>query len=300
MPGRISRPGTFSPVSGQGFFLKGATMQKEKLPHSQQVLMLAVDEVFPDPYQPRQMFDKDSLDRIVASIAARGILQPIRVRWDDQRGCWVIISGEFRWRGTKLAGLTHLPCLPVDGELSESDLLADQIIENTVRNSLKPTELARAVAKLKALKGCNSQALAKELGISGGAITKAEALLSLPEEIQAMVDDGRLAESVGYEISRLPTAESQREVAQEVAATRLPRDAVSELVRGRVGKRNVAPKASRITCKLDGGISFTLSAGQPLTWDDFNFAMDRVRKEAKKLYEGGKAVTDLSRLLRVS
>ncbi len=264
------------------------------------VLMLPVDEVCPDPSQPRQMFDKDDLDRMTASIAARGILQPIRVRFDGQRASWVIISGECRWRAAKLAGLASVPCLPVEGELSETDLLADQIIENTVRNSLKPLELARALAKLKALKGCTSQVLAKELGISGGAITKAESLLSLPEEIRAMVDDGRVPESAGYEISRLPDEQGQRRLADSVAAGKLGRDGVAEAVRHQIGRKQVRPKAGRLSCKLDGGISVTVTSGEPLTWDDLLAALDHVRKQAKKLADDGKDVTALARLLRAS
>lgn len=264
------------------------------------LLMLAVDDICPDPSQPRQMFDKDDLDRMTASIAARGILQPIRVRWDDQRASWVIISGECRWRAAKLAGLDSVPCLPVDGELSETDLLADQIIENHVRNALKPLELARALAKLKALKGCTSQALARELGLSGGAITKAEALLSLPEEIQAMVDDGRVPESAGYEISRMPDEQGQRELAEAVAAGRMSRDHVAEAVRRRIGRKDVRPRAGRLSCKLDGGISVTVSSGDPLTWDGLLAALDQIRKQAKKLCDDGKDISALARLLRAS
>ena len=86
-----------------------------------------------------------------------------------------------------------MPCLPVEGELSETDMLADQIVENHCRHDLRPLDLARAMAKLKKLKGCTSQDLAAELGISGASVTRAEALLTLPEDVQAMVDDGRLA-----------------------------------------------------------------------------------------------------------
>lgn len=264
------------------------------------VLSVPVDEVCPDPSQPRQTFDKDDLERMTASVTARGVLQPIRVRWDGQRASWVIISGECRWRAAKLAGLATVPCLPVEGELSETDLLADQIIENTVRNSLKPMELARALAKLKALKGCTSQVLAKELGISGGSITKAEALLSLPEEIQAMVDDGRVPESAGYEISRMPDAQGQRELALSVAAKKLGRDGVADAVRQVIGKREVRPKAGRLSCKLDSGICLTVSSGQPLTWDELLTALDHVRRQAKKMCDDGKDVSALARLLRAS
>jgi ParB family transcriptional regulator, chromosome partitioning protein len=266
------------------------------------LLSIAVGELMPDPTQPRKSFLKDEIDRLAASIAARGVLQPLRVRVrpDDDRKCWWIVTGECRWRAAKQAGLTHVPCIEVEGELSEADTLADQVIENSVRNSLKTLELARALSKLKALKGCTSQQLAAELGISGASLSRSEALLSLPDDIQAMVDDGRVPESTAYEISRLPDVAAQRELAQAVAAKQMSRDQVAEAVRGRVGQKNVRPKSSRLPLRLEGGISVTVSAGQPLTWEEFNAAMDKIRKEAKRLYENGKDIAELARLLRAS
>ena len=268
--------------------------------HVLQVLMIALAEIVPDLSQVRKTFPTDEIERLAASIKARGLIQPIRVRRDEQRNCWVIVLGECRWRAAKLAGLTHIPCQVVEGEPEEADLLADQVIENTVRNSLRPLELARALAKLKSLRKCTSQDLAKELGISGGAITKCEALLTLPETIQALVDDGRVSESAAYEIARVGDPEGQHELAQAVAAGRLTRDQVAEMVRGRIGKRNVTPKAGRLSCKLGGGISVTVSSGEPLTFDALLTALDHLRRQAKKLCDDGKEVSALSRVVRAS
>src|SRR5438132_13943347 len=153
---------------------------------------------------------------MAASVAARGIQLPLRVLWDDERQCWRIVTGECRWRAARLAGLTQVPCLPVNGEVSETDILSDQIIENTVRNSLKPLELARALAKLKALKGCTSEQLAKDLGISGAEISRTASLLVLDESVQALVDAGAVAEGTAYLISRLPDEQDQRAMAAAV------------------------------------------------------------------------------------
>lgn len=262
---------------------------------------IGIDQLMPDPTQPRKAFLAEEIDRLAASIKARGVLTPLRVAFDEERQSWLIVTGESRWRAARVAGLSTLPCLVVHGQPDEADLLADRIVENACRRELQPLDLARALSKLKALKGgCTSQALAQELGLSGAAITRAEALLTLPEDIQAMVDDGRVPESAAYEISRLPDAASQRELAEAVAARRMNRDAVAEAVRGKLGRRNTTPKPSRLACRLEGGISLTLSSGQPLTWDELLSALDQVRKEAKKLCEGGKDVTALARALRAS
>jgi len=267
-----------------------------------QVLAVALDELIPDPSQPRKTFLDEEIQRLAASIAARGVLQPLRVIRDEQRDVWVILTGESRYRAAKLAGLLTVPCLPVSGELSEVEKLADRLTENDVRHDLQPMEAARALARLKALKGCNSKTLGEEYGFSAASITKAEALLSLPADLQEMVGSGpgRIAPASAYELSRLPDEQSQRELAHAVVAKHMARDAVADAVRSRVGKRYVAPKAGRLSCKLDGGISVTVTSGDPLTWDDLLAALDQIKKQAKKLCDDGKEVSALARLLRAS
>jgi ParB family transcriptional regulator, chromosome partitioning protein len=257
----------------------------------QALLDIGIDQLMPDPAQPRKSFLKEEVERLAASVKARGVLQPLRVQRDEERQCWRIVIGECRWRAARLAGLKSVPCLELDGEPDEVEVLADQVIENTVRNSLRPLELARSLAKLKALKACNSQTLAKEFGLSGAAITRAEALMTLPPDVQDMVDDGRLAESAAYEIHRLPEAEAQRGLALLAAGKKLSREQVQEAVRGTIGKRNVTPRGGRLSCRLDGGVSITVArAGQPLSKADLAAAIERLRKEMKKLEDAGEPV----------
>ncbi len=266
-----------------------------------QLLAIPLDELIPDPSQPRKTFLDEEIQRLASSIAARGVLQPLRVIRDEQRGVWLIVTGESRWKAARLAGLLTVPCLPV-AALSEVDRLADQLTENDVRHDLPPMEAARALTRLKALKGCNSKTLVEEYGFSGAAISKAEALLSLPADLQELVGSGpgQIAPASAYELSRLPDEQGQRKLAEDVIARNLSRDTVADLVRGRVGKRNVAPKAGRLSCKLDGGISVTVSSGEPLTWEDLLTALDHLKKQAKKLCDDGKEVSALARLLRAS
>ena len=254
-----------------------------------------INTLMPDPSQPRKSFLKEEIDRLAASIDARGLLQPLRVRWDDDRQMWRIVTGECRWRAARIAGLKEIPCISVDGEISETDLLADQIIENSVRNDLRPIELARALAKLKALRGCTAQQLAKELGLSGAAISRSEALLSLPDTIAAMLDEGRVPESAAYEISRLQDPQAQLGLAHAIAEGRVSRDQIAQQVQSRVGKRHVLPKAGRVSFKLESGVAITVTAGQPLSWDVLLPALDSLRRRAKKLSDDGQEVAALSR-----
>lgn len=262
---------------------------------SQVVLDIEVDKLMPDPTQPRRTFLKDAIDGLETSIRQHGVQSPLRVIADEARDCWLILTGESRWRAAKQAGLTHVPCLLVTGELSESERLADRLTENKIRNDLLPMEEAVGIARLKQLEGCSSKALATKFGFSPAQITRAEALLSLPESIQEMVDDGRVPESAGYELSRMPDEQSQLSLAQEIAAKRLTRDELAKAVRSRLGKRTVRPADSQLAFKLDG-VRITVTAAQSLTWDDFNKVFDRLRKEAKQAYDSGKEITALRSL----
>ena len=266
---------------------------------TQQLHDIELDKLMPDPAQPRKSFIREELDRLAASIKARGVLMPLRVLWDEERQCWRIITGESRWRAARIAGLTTVPCIAVEGNPDEEDILADQIVENSVRKGLRPIEEARAFAKLKALRRSSSKDLAEELGISNASITRVESLLSLPEDIQAMVDDGRIPESAAYELSRLPDEQGQRELALGVAAKRLNRDQVADVVRSKVGKKNVRPKASRISWKPERGPSITVAAQDAMSLDELIDSLAQLQRQAKRALDKGMDVVGFARSLRV-
>jgi hypothetical protein len=119
--------------------------------------------------------------------------------------------------------------------------------------------------------------------------------------VQAMVDDGRLAESAAYELSRLKDEDAIRALAHQIVASRLNRDQVIEAVRQTVGKKNVTPRTGRVAGKLDGvSFSFAYSAGE-LTPETLLKAIDQIRSKLKELQRGDhKDVSALTGLLRAS
>ena len=265
-----------------------------------QLLSVGVNDLRPDPTQPRKTFLKDEITRLAESIAARGVLTPLTIiKAKDGLG-WLICTGESRWRAAKLAGRDELPCIVIDGEPSEADLLADRVIENHVRCDLSAIDLARAIVRLKRLRGCTAQLLAKELGISGSELSKTESLLSLPDDIQALVDDGAVPVSIAYEISRLKGDEAaQRELAGEVVAGRMNRKAVADAVAAKLGGRLGKPKDSRFTCHIDG-VAVSLAAETSLELDTLVAVLRRLYQEATKLKKDGKTAVDLASLLKAS
>jgi ParB family chromosome partitioning protein len=214
---------------------------------------IPVERLTRDPSQPREIFDEAALQELVESIESLGMLQPIRVRWDEELGMYVIIAGERRLRAAKMAGLKSVPCVIQEGELTESQRLIEQLAENIIRADLQPVEQARAFRRLMNLNGWSARKLAREMHIADANVVRALALLELPEGVQTEVEVGRLAPSVAYEVSRLESPEEQAHLAERVVAEKLTRDQVADVVKARKQGRGAAsPAAGRAEFRLDG------------------------------------------------
>jgi ParB family chromosome partitioning protein len=207
-------------------------------------LTIEVSRLMPDPEQPRKEFDRDALEHLARSLKARGQLQPIRVRWAASRGGWIIVSGERRWRAASLAGLATLACVEVKGEPTPDEILEDQLVENCVREDLKPIEQARAFKALLERRGCSGRQLAESLNISHMAVTRALALLALPATVQDQVEQGALAPATAYEVSKAEPS-AQEELAREVVAGKLTREEAVEAVRRSAGRKGRGPAKGR-------------------------------------------------------
>ena len=147
---------------------------------TQQLVELGVEWLRPDPAQPRRTFEPDYIDRLAVSIAHRGVLQPLRVRPAEDDFYWIVL-GENRWRAARVAQLAKVPCIVMPGaDVSEIDVLCDQLTENELKASLRPLEFGRAIAKAKSMKRCTSLALAQELGLSSARIHQSREFINTP------------------------------------------------------------------------------------------------------------------------
>ena len=205
--------------------------QYQGITRPKEALTIPVDRIMPDPDQPRKEFDEGPLDDLAASLKARGQLQPIRVRWSQEADRWIIIAGERRYRAAVKAGLPTLLCVEAKGTMTADEVLEDQLIENCVREDLKPIEQARAFKTLVDLRGCSYRQLAEMLNISHMAVSRAMTLLELPEDVQDRVTAGELAPSVAVEVAKLEDPDEQREVAARVVTEGLNRAEAVEVVR---------------------------------------------------------------------
>jgi ParB family chromosome partitioning protein len=200
---------------------------------SKDVALIELDRIVRDPAQPREEFDPESLERLAESLKARGQLQPIRVRWDEGQGAYVIVCGERRWRAARLAGMASVSCVLVDGPLDASQLLAIQLVENALRDDLRPIEQARAYRQLMDRNGWSTRQVARELSVAQPQVVRALSLLNLPGEVQDQVEQGTLAPATAYEIGKLDDPDAQRAMAGQVVAAKLTRQEAVEAVRRR-------------------------------------------------------------------
>lgn len=204
---------------------------------SRDMALIPVAKIDRDPDQPRQEFDEEELARLAESLRIRGQLQPIRVRWDEGRGMYVILAGERRWRAARMAGLDKLSCVIHEGALAEDEKLAMQLVENALRTDLKPVEQARAYRRLMDAKGYSTRDLAAELHIAQTSVVRALSLLELPTDVQVRVEGGELAATVAAELSKIADPAVQAEVAEAVVAEGLTRTEVTELVQAVKARR---------------------------------------------------------------
>ena len=160
----------------------------------EELRVLPVAEVQPNPDQPRKRFDEDALAALAASLRERGVLQPVLVR-PRHGGGWELIAGERRWRAAQLAGLDEIPAIVRPDDDAASLELA--LIENMAREDLNPVEQARACAGLVEELGLTREDVGRRVGRSRVAVSNLLRLLDLPDEAIDLLETGALTEGHG-------------------------------------------------------------------------------------------------------
>jgi ParB family chromosome partitioning protein len=214
-------------------FPGGTDPRSQGVARIRDALSIDLSRLVPDPDQPRRDFEPTALADLAASIAERGVLQPLLVRWDGQGDRWVVLAGERRYRASIMAGLSSVPCIEFKGELDAAGRLEIQMIENALRVDLLPMEQARAYRALLDQRGWSYRELAARLHVGLASVSRTLALLDLPDDVQHQVDAGTLAPRTAYELSRAEDADTIRELAAEVTTAGLSRDETVKAVRSR-------------------------------------------------------------------
>lgn len=231
-----------------------------------QVLDLPVSDIRPNPRQPRRDFPPEELAELALSISQVGVLQPLSVRRTSSG--WELIAGERRLRAAQLAGLTRVPCLPVEADSNASALLA--LVENLQRQDLTVWEEAAALRQLIDRHHLSQEEAAQRVGKSRSAVANALRLLGLQPAVRKLVEEGTL--SAGHARTLLPLSPALQEKA---AAT---------VLQGQLSVRQTEALVKRLTAEPE-------EEEEPLPSREVDYAAEAQQSLSSKLGRGVKIVT---------
>lgn len=175
---------------------------------------LPIEDIVPNPNQPRIHFNETELRELSESIKEHGVLQPLLVR--KHGNGYEIIAGERRYQASKLAGLEELPVIIKD--VNDEEMLALALIENLQRSDLNPVEEAKGYRQLIDASGMTQEALSRAVSKSRSAITNSLRLLDLPEVVQQMIFEGKLTAGHARAILAVPYEDARIRLAEKVVA----------------------------------------------------------------------------------
>ncbi len=221
-------------------------MQMLKTRRRGMVAELAVEDIAPSPYQPRQNFDPAQLEELAASIGRYGVLSPLSVRY--RAGRYELVAGERRLRAAKMAGLERVPCLVLEVDEAESGVLA--LVENLQRQDLDFIEQARGIARLMDTFGLSQEECARRLGKSQSAVANKLRLLKLPADILSKLRAAELTERHGRALLRLPDDELRRQALDHIIERQLTVPAADSYIDALLARQTrPAPTRTRFVLK---------------------------------------------------
>ena len=199
----------------------------------QEQLMLPVDQIRPNPYQPRKVFDKEALQELSESIQQHGVFTPILVK--KSISGYELVTGERRLRASKMAGLDTIPAILVD--FDDQQMMEIALLENVQREDLNIIEEAKAYDQLIKRLNYTQEQLAHRIGKSREHITNTLRLLKLPEDVQNYVVAKQLSMGHVRALLGLKDEDMMRKVARQAIAQGMSVRKVEQLVKSINGKK---------------------------------------------------------------
>ena len=204
------------------------------------LISVEIENIQPNPLQPRIEFESSKLGELVESIREKGIIQPVVVR--KTSGGYELVAGERRWRAAQKAGLHRIPAIVQD--VSDREMVELALIENIQRDDLSAIEEARAYEVMSKQFDLTQEEIAKRVGRSRTAVTNTLRLLSLPDSIQEMVVKGRI--SMGHARTLIPLSPlDQRSLAKEIVKRDLSVRETEKLARQLLNPKSKRRSVSR-------------------------------------------------------
>lgn len=246
--------------------------------------MISLDKLDPNPEQPRVEFG--DLTELTASIAEKGVLEPLLVKPSGSTGRWMIIAGERRWRAAREAGLKEVPC--VEMEVDEGGVAEIALIENMQRKDLTVWEEADGLLALCERFGYTHDEVARKVGKSRSTVTEALSIATIPSDVREVCRRADIAaKSVLLQIVRQPDDEGMRRLANEIASRGLTRDDARQVRRQEMGPR-ITPQLKPYTYKYTSpGKEFSLEVRFRRSSVESSDVAAALRLAAKSIDENG-------------
>ena len=209
---------------------------------------IPVNQIFPNPRQPRTVFDETALNELIASIKSIGILQPPVVRKVADNK-YELIMGERRFRAAKAAGLTSIPV--IIRQTPDNELLREALIENIHRSELNPLEEGAAYSQLLTDFNCTHEELATKLGRSRPLISNMIRLMNLPASVQRSVATGLISAGHARALLGLSSAEEIEALAKRIISEGLSVRTVEEIIAATSPSKSAKKKAKKSSTPVE-------------------------------------------------
>ncbi len=205
-------------------------------------VLIPINELMPNPLQPRRRFDEEELCALCESIKEYGVIQPVAVKkiqslpfpMPQAKAKYEIIAGERRWRAAKMAGFTHIPCLVFEADRNQSAMMA--LVENLQRSDLSFFEEALAMQTLMLMTGQTQLQLAKSLAISQSTLSNKIRLLRLSERERLLCIENGFSERHCRALVRLESEKERRPIILSIIKDKLSAPETEKLIDGLLKK----------------------------------------------------------------
>ncbi len=201
--------------------------------HGLLIREIPLDQIDPNPFQPREKFADESLKELALSIKTHGVLEPIILRAKGKR--YEIIAGERRYKASKLAGLKTIPAIIKN--YNDLKTMEIALVENLQREDLNPLEQAKTFMKLIKEFKLTQEEVARRTGKSRSAITNTIRLLNLPEEIQTMILEEKITQGHARALLSLDDKKLQKKIAKKIVEEGLSVREVEALVKEKIREK---------------------------------------------------------------